>query len=519
MSQQSKAQLASRGVLILGLAFILAATCFAEDPAAKGVQPAKSSSAIQIPTVRVEVVPPVAPPSTGIMGWLQAWGPVLAFVGVFITAYFTLRRGRLDARYDYAAEILKFRLRQLEEFYAPALLYLEQSRKVYDKLRWTIEREKKEIQIGDFRLLDYIFEFKKDKTFAPLVGRILTIGSLLTKLISEKAGLIEGGITPTFAEYQAHFEILNAAGEQELSKEQKEGWHKLGYYPRLLNREVREGYNVVLAHLEKYSEAGDRIISELLGQKSVQTGKYRQQLIDNLRFYEEHVKEYVAKFDKFDLSNARNTFLAEVTRSQDERVQSVGGIPRILDAGCGTGRDVYQFIRQGYAVTAIDASPAMLRECTKKIRAARESGETELVKQAANASERFEMSFREMRFRAEFDGIWAAASLLHVPSEEMEEIVGRLVQALKPGGILYMSFKYGRGEGDFDARFYSYYGRRRIGRLLNRFSEVEVIRIWLSDPAGKELLSIKRRWAWTLEFLGRFDRRNWLNVLVKRRRH
>jgi hypothetical protein len=214
------------------------------------LEPSKPSSATQSdvrgPTqpvpITVQLVAPTNQAKNPLLEWIQAWIPLLAFIGIFITAYFTLRRGRMDARYSYASEILKLRLRQVEEFYAPALLYIEQSRGLYEKLRWTIEHERKDLSVPEFRLLDYIYEFKRNETFGPLVDRILAIGKQLTTLISEKSGLIEGGVTPTLVEYQAHFEILAAASEQALNKEQKEGWHKLGYYPRLLNREIREGY-------------------------------------------------------------------------------------------------------------------------------------------------------------------------------------------------------------------------------------------------------------------------------------
>jgi SAM-dependent methyltransferase len=424
----------------------------------------------------------------------------------------------MDARYSYASEILKLRLRQVEEFYAPALLYIEQSRGLYEKLRWTIEHERKDLSVPEFRLLDYIYEFKRNETFGPLVDRILAIGKQLTTLISEKSGLIEGGVTPTLVEYQAHFEILAAASEQALNKEQKEGWHKLGYYPRLLNREIREGYKVVMAHLENYATAGDRIIGELLKQKVSAIGSYRRQLINNLMFYEAHASDYAAKFDRFDLSGIRQRFLNELAGSRNERRQSfVNGVARILDAGCGTGRDTYEFVKNGYAVTAIDGSPAMLRAWRKKLSEARSNADSAEMKHAATLSHSFEMTFDEMEFRREFDGAWTAASLLHVPAGQMKQTVGKLIQALKPNGILYMSFKHGHGSQEYDARFFSYYGRRTMRALLRQIRSAEEIDIWLSDAEGKDLSSPRQWRAWILEFVNRYDRSCWLNVLARRK--
>jgi SAM-dependent methyltransferase len=473
--------------------------------------------------ITVQLVQPPTQPQNPTLEAVQAYAPYvaafLALLGVFGTAIYTLYRGRMDARYAYASEILKFRLRQIQEFYAPARLHIEQSRIVYEKLRWTLKQERKDIALDGFRLLDHIHEFKTDPKLKPLIDRILAIGQQLTTLISQGSGLIEGGITPTFVEYQGHFDILNAASEQELSKEQREGWHELGYYPRMLNREILEGYKEILKHLGNYANAGDQIICQLLKQKAVETGKYRRQLIENLKVYEGRARDYATRFDTFDLSAIRQRFIDEVESTRNARPQAfANGMIKILDVGCGTGRDTYEFLKNGYAVTAIDASPAMLRECRRKFGDALDKCENEKMKRAARTSLCVEMTFDEIGFRNEFDGVWAAASLLHVPSQEMEESLRKLIQALKPNGILFMSFKYGRGEHQYDARFYSYYGRKEIRALLKRIPSADEIEVWLSDAEGKNLPLRKQSWAWKLEFIRRYDRSRWLNVLARRKR-
>lgn len=54
------------------------------------------------------------------------------------------------------------------------------------------------------------------------------------------------------------------------------------------------------------------------------------------------------------------------------------------------------------------------------------------------------MRFEEMSFSNEFDGIWACASLFHVPQDELPDIIKKIRDALKLGGIVYASFKYGK---------------------------------------------------------------------------
>jgi SAM-dependent methyltransferase len=521
-------KLRSRIVLVC-MAISLSAVARTQAPAfarggsrnAPSVAGTKPRATAQPTPITVQLVQPSAQPRNPKLEALQAYAPyiaaILALLGVLGTAIYTLYRGRMDARYAYASEVMKFRLRQIGEFYAPALTYIEQSRVLYEKLRWTLRQERKDISLEGFRLLDHIFEFDRDPKLAPLVRRILAIGTHLTTLIAQKSGLIEGGITPTFIEYQGHFEILNAAGTQQLSKEQTEGWHERGYYPRFLNREIREGYKVVLTHLQNYAYQGDKIISRLLGQKPIPIGKYRRQLIESLHFYEDHAKEYAAKFDTFDLAGVRQPFISEIEGTRTRGSQALGdGVIKILDAGCGTGRDMYDFLRKGYGVTAIDASPAMLRECRKKLNAALDTPEDAQMRRAAGNSRCLEVTFDEIEYRGEFDGVWAAASLLHIPPQRMGENLRRLVQALKPNGILYMSLKYGLGEREYDGRFYYYYSRKLIRALLKQILSAKEIQVWLSDANGRNLSQEKQRRAWMLECINSCDRSLWLNVLVRK---
>src|SRR5687768_2348818 len=87
----------------------------------------------------------------------------------------------------------------------------------------------------------------------------------------------------------------------------------------------------------------------------------------------------------------------------------------ILDAGCGSGRDSLYFLQNGYRVTAIDASIKLSKMASK------------LIKQSV-----LNITFQEMNFKNEFDGIWASASLLHISRRQINDVLIQMAKALKP---------------------------------------------------------------------------------------
>ena len=165
----------------------------------------------------------------------------------------------------------------------------------------------------------------------------------------------------------------------------------------------------------------------------------------------------------------------------------LGEIPpgaRILDAGSGSGRDSAFFLRKGYQVLSIDASAEMVAATSR------------LTGQPA-----LRMRFDEVAFDVDFDGIWACASLLHIARPDLPATLARIVKALKPGGVLYVSFKYGPGERREGARLFTNMDEASFDRLLATQPELESLRVWVADDI-------------------RNDRRGglrWFHALVRRR--
>jgi SAM-dependent methyltransferase len=88
--------------------------------------------------------------------------------------------------------------------------------------------------------------------------------------------------------------------------------------------------------------------------------------------------------------------------------------------------------------------------------------------------------FQDIAWIEEFDGIWASASLLHVPGAELPEAFRRLARALKPGGVWSLSFKYGTGERFESGRHFTYCNEERLAGLLGQVPCLRLERCWRS---------------------------------------
>lgn len=133
----------------------------------------------------------------------------------------------------------------------------------------------------------------------------------------------------------------------------------------------------------------------------------------------------------------------------------------ILDAGCGSGRDTKAFAEMGYRVEAFDASSEMVA------RAARYSGLPV-----------HQRSFTDISETARYDGIWCCASLLHVPGDELPGVMQRLATALKPGGVWYVSFKYGTGEREKEGRRFTDLDEAGLTALVAALADIDITRMW-----------------------------------------
>jgi SAM-dependent methyltransferase len=144
--------------------------------------------------------------------------------------------------------------------------------------------------------------------------------------------------------------------------------------------------------------------------------------------------------------NAQSFWLGTKDHDVDQNINAfLQALPKdkaldILDFGCGPGRDLITFKKFGHKPIGLDGSEEF---CTL----ARINSECPVL----------HMSFLDLELgEAMFDGIFANASLFHVPSQELASVLGKCFQALRPGGILFASNPRGSGEGWQGERYGNY---------------------------------------------------------------
>ena len=133
----------------------------------------------------------------------------------------------------------------------------------------------------------------------------------------------------------------------------------------------------------------------------------------------------------------------------------------ILDAGCGSARDAMYFKQQGFTVSAFDASPELAKLASNYLQQAVE------VK-----------TFQQLNCINKYDGIWCCASLLHVPKVELPQVFLKLQNALKPNGVLYVSFKYGTQERVHNGREFTDLNESALTALINSHTKLKILKQW-----------------------------------------
>ncbi len=192
---------------------------------------------------------------------------------------------------------------------------------------------------------------------------------------------------------------------------------------------------------------------------------------NTLNYYNSRAERFCESTVSVNFADTQDIFLSKLTAGS-----------AILDFGCGSGRDTKYFLSQGYQVEAID-------------------GSTELCKLASQYTgiQVRHMFFQELSEINKYDGIWACASVLHLPWIELIDVVNRMQAALRANGIIYISFKYGTFSGERNGRYFTDMTEETFAGFLHGIDGLQIEEQWISNDVRP----------------GRGEER-WLNIILRK---
>lgn len=195
-------------------------------------------------------------------------------------------------------------------------------------------------------------------------------------------------------------------------------------------------------------------------------------MVSTLTYYNQNAHTFAASTVCVDFTATQTRFTAHLPQ---------GG--SILDFGCGSGRDVKYFLSQGFQVDAIDGSEELCKLASEYTGIP--------VKQ---------MFFQELNAVEQYDGIWACSSILHLPLDELTQVLENMATALKPNGIIYTSFKYGSLAGERNGRYFTDMTESSFAALMQNITSLKTEEQWITSDVRPERGEEK-----------------WLNVILRKR--
>lgn len=191
----------------------------------------------------------------------------------------------------------------------------------------------------------------------------------------------------------------------------------------------------------------------------------------SINYYEQNATKFFCDTIHIDMSHIYDRFFEHLNYGD-----------RVLDAGCGSGRDTKKFSEVGLRVTAFDASASLARLATHY------SGVPVEV-----------MQFSDVSVIDPYDGIWACASLLHLSDQDLKIALQKLWNALKPNGIFYMSFKHGNESSIVNGRFFNNQTPQSIMKVFGEsISDIDAADYWITKDSRLD------------------NNQEWLNIILRK---
>lgn len=177
-----------------------------------------------------------------------------------------------------------------------------------------------------------------------------------------------------------------------------------------------------------------------------------------------HMRRFIDKLNKFLTLNSYESTVCEYSRNTETLhphlhaknfIEMLSPHAKIIDIGCGPGRDAKIFQENGLRVVGIDFSPKMIA----------------IAKQNAPKAEFHVMNMERMDFPKEaFEGAWASASFVHLPKKRVVQVFKNIHNFLKTNGVFYLSVKKGTGEALAQDKRYG-----NMQKFWSFFEEAELV--------------------------------------------
>ena len=195
--------------------------------------------------------------------------------------------------------------------------------------------------------------------------------------------------------------------------------------------------------------------------------------MNTLDYYNKNSEEYFNSTLNVDMTNTYKEFLKLVPE---------GG--KILDLGCGSGRDSMNFMKLGYEVIAVNGAKKLAKRASVLLR-----------------KEVIVSTFEELELKEKFHGIWACASLLHIKREDLKTVLNNLYNNLDDNGVFYMSFKYGEKEYvDDKNRYFNCFTDESIISFINENTKYNILGLYITEDK-----------------LGRVNEVKWVNLICNKK--
>ena len=186
-------------------------------------------------------------------------------------------------------------------------------------------------------------------------------------------------------------------------------------------------------------------------------------------------------YEKIASHYARTHFSTKFWIKEYKIFKKLVGRGKILDVGCGGGRDAVLFVRDNFDYVGIDGSRNMIKIARNRVK----------------KGKFLTMNFYQMHLpNKNFDGFWAAATILHIPKRKVSRVLNSIKKILKPEGMGFISIKEKRkmNEGIIKEkihggieRYFAFYTEKEFRKIIEK-NGFEVVRSHIKKEDGTNWL-------------------------------